>query len=79
MIQGLTVIVIAIAAIFLLRGIAALMLSKSEGARRLKLVLSVLLAIPVSIAWFTVVGPIGFGITLAVIAAIVWVVRGYRG
>lgn len=79
MIQGLTVIIIAIAAIFLVRGLAALMRAPGEGARRLRYILAALVAIPVAIVWFMMVGPIGFGITLVVVAATVWVVRGYRG
>lgn len=79
MIQGLTVILLASAVYFAIRGLIALLRNKSEGARRLKIVLAVLLAVPVATVWFMMVGPIGFGITLAVIAATFWVVRGYRG
>lgn len=79
MIQGFTLILIATVVYLLIQGLIALMRNKSEGARRLKIVLAVLLAIPVTIVWFMMVGPVGFGITLAVLAAAAWVVRGYRG
>ena len=79
MIQGFTLIFIAAVVYLLIQSLIALLRNKSEGARRLKLVLAVLLAIPVTIVWFMMVGPVGLGITLAVLAAAAWVVRGYRG
>lgn len=79
MIQGLTVILLASAGYLAIRGLIALLRNKSEGARRLKLVLAVLLAIPVATVWFMMVGPMGFGITLALVGAAFWVARGYQG
>ena len=50
--------------------------SKSEAARRLKLVIKAAFAILVLVFMFTNAGPVPTLITAAVIAALVWVYRG---
>jgi hypothetical protein len=52
--------------------------SKSEGARRFKIVASVGLLILVGSALFAMLGPVGAIGTGIAIAAIVWVVKGFK-
>lgn len=56
--------------------INALFTSKSEVARRTKIVLLGLLALGVVLGVFAAVGPIGLAVTVVAIGVVVWIARG---
>ena len=55
-----------------------LLRSKTESARRARIVLGSLLATGLGALWFIVVGPVGLAVTLVGIGAVVWIVRGKK-
>lgn len=58
--------------------ITALLQSKSEGARRTRIVLGGVVGLAVAWVVFMATGPIGFLIALAVIGATTWIVKGTK-
>ena len=57
-------------------GVTALIQSKSETAKRARIVIGGALILAVAWAVFMAAGPVGFIITLAVIGAGAWIVNG---
>lgn len=57
-------------------GITALLQARSEAARRARMVIGGALVLTVAWVVFLMAGPIGFIIVLAVLGAIVWIVKG---
>jgi hypothetical protein len=55
-----------------------LLRSKTESARRARIVVGSLLAAGLSAMWYLVVGPVGLAATLAGIGAVVWIARGTK-
>ena len=58
--------------------ITALISSKGEGARRMKMVIGGGLALGVAALLFAMAGPVGFIVTLGIGAACVWVFNGFK-
>lgn len=58
---------------------SALFNARSEGARRIKLVLGALLALGFLAFVFAAAGIGGLALAIALIAVTTWVVRGFRG
>lgn len=59
-------------------GITTLLTAKGEGARRIRLVFSGLLALGATAVVFALGGPVAVLITLAVIGTGVWIAQGFK-
>ncbi|MDP2371975.1 hypothetical protein [Rhodoferax sp.] len=62
----------------LLWGITALLTAKGEGARRIRLTLGGLLALGAVAVVFALGGPAAVIITLAILGAGAWIVKGFK-
>ena len=59
-------------------GITALLQAKSEVARRFRFVVGGALGLVAAWVWFMMVGPVGFVITLGLVGAGLWIVKGSK-